>query len=75
MATPRILGCVTFPNFQDITGQLLETGHFDVLTPRVDEDEHSIEMHLPFIKKVFTSLTAYLLVPCPHYETEDPCQM
>ncbi|CAN0220115.1 unnamed protein product, partial [Hapterophycus canaliculatus] len=37
---------------QDVTGQLLNTGHFDVMTSRMDEDEHSIEMHLPFIKKV-----------------------
>lgn len=45
--------CGMSPQFQDITRQLLATGHFDVLTPSVDEDEHSIEMHLPFIKKVF----------------------
>ena len=39
--------------FQEVTGQLLGTGQFEVMTPRVDEDEHSIELHLPFIKKVF----------------------
>ncbi|CAM9701438.1 unnamed protein product [Ectocarpus sp. 4 AP-2014] len=37
---------------QDVTRQLLATGDFDAMTARMDEDEHSIEMHLPFIKKV-----------------------
>lgn len=37
---------------QVVTDQLLGTGLFDAMTPRVDEDEHSIEMHLPFIKQV-----------------------
>lgn len=42
---------------QDIVRELLATGLFDVMTPRMDEDEHSIEMHLPFIKKVRGVLT------------------
>lgn len=44
--------------FQEVTGQLLGTGQFEVMTPRVDEDEHSIELHLPFIKKVFIGTRA-----------------
>lgn len=41
------------PSSQDVTRQLLATGDFDAMTARMDEDEHSIEMHLPFVKKVF----------------------
>lgn len=37
---------------QEVTRALLSSGQFDAMTQRVDEDEHSIEMHLPFIKKV-----------------------
>lgn len=37
---------------QEVTQVLLASGHFEAMTPRMDEDEHSIEMHLPFIKKV-----------------------
>lgn len=37
---------------QEVTQALLASGHFEAMTPRMDEDEHSIEMHLPFIKKV-----------------------
>lgn len=45
--------CDDLALLQDITSQLLETGHFEEMTPRMDEEEHSIEMHLPFIRKVF----------------------
>mmetsp|Transcript_14813 Transcript_14813/g.21832 ORF Transcript_14813/g.21832 Transcript_14813/m.21832 type:complete len:306 (-) Transcript_14813:303-1220(-) len=37
---------------QDLTQDLLKTGLFEVLTANVDEDEHSLEMHLPYIAKV-----------------------
>ncbi|CAM9512865.1 unnamed protein product, partial [Ascophyllum nodosum] len=40
------------PINQDITNALLATGQFEAMTAGVDEDEHSIEMHLPFVKKV-----------------------
>ena len=45
---------------QDITNALLATGQFEAMTAGVDEDEHSIEMHLPFVKKVYTVLHTYL---------------
>lgn len=32
--------------------ELQETGRFDVMSQQVDEEEHSIEMHLPYIAKV-----------------------
>lgn len=33
---------------------LHETGHFGKMSPRTDEDEHSLEMHLPYIHKVLS---------------------
>lgn len=43
---------------QEVTRALLATGRFEAMTPQMDEDEHSIEMHLPFIQKVGTVLHA-----------------
>jgi predicted class III extradiol MEMO1 family dioxygenase len=34
---------------------LKETGKFDKLSVDADEDEHSIEMQLPYVYKVFES--------------------
>eukprot|EP00903_Cladosiphon_okamuranus_P021530 g19793.t1 len=45
------------PINQEVTQELLASGHFEAMTPRMDEDEHSIEMHLPFIKKVMEGRT------------------
>lgn len=33
--------------------ELKETGEFSEMNQETDEDEHSIEMHLPYIRKVF----------------------
>ncbi|PWN37028.1 UPF0103-domain-containing protein [Meira miltonrushii] len=42
------------PVDQTITKELYETGKFDgYMTKQIDEEEHSIEMHLPYIRKVF----------------------
>lgn len=35
--------------------ELLATGHLEVMSRETDEEEHSIEMHLPFIAKVMES--------------------
>ena len=35
------------------TQELKQTGHFSEMTLQTDEDEHSIEMHLPYIRKAF----------------------
>ena len=32
--------------------ELYETGMFETMSHQTDEDEHSIEMHLPYIAKV-----------------------
>jgi len=33
--------------------ELHATGKFEYLGKQADEDEHSIEMHLPYVRKVF----------------------
>jgi predicted class III extradiol MEMO1 family dioxygenase len=33
--------------------ELRATGKFSDMSIQTDEDEHSIEMHLPFVRKVF----------------------
>lgn len=33
--------------------ELMATRHFSEMSQSVDEDEHSIEMHLPYIRKIF----------------------
>lgn len=45
---------------QEITQALLASGDFETMTPRMDEDEHSIEMHLPFIKKARNTAEAII---------------
>jgi len=35
-----------------ITRDLVKSGHFEIMTMEADEDEHSIEMQLPYIAKV-----------------------
>ncbi|GAA5929559.1 Mho1p [Sporobolomyces koalae] len=37
----------------DTISELSETGKFEWMARETDEDEHSIEMHLPYIRKVF----------------------
>lgn len=35
-----------------VCARLRGTGKFDTMSLQVDEDEHSIEMHLPYVAKV-----------------------
>ncbi|MCJ1365025.1 hypothetical protein MMC16_004144 [Acarospora aff. strigata] len=35
-----------------VTASLHSSGHFDTMSPRTDADEHSLEMHLPYLYKV-----------------------
>lgn len=37
----------------DVIRALAATGKFDRIDIGVDEDEHSLEMHMPYIRKVF----------------------
>ena len=36
------------------TADLYKTGQFDWMSQSVDEDEHSLEMHLPYIYKILS---------------------
>jgi len=40
---------------QEVNKKLSETGKFELMSLKVDEDEHSIEMQLPYIAKVMES--------------------
>ncbi|KAI0669943.1 MEMO1 family [Trametes maxima] len=37
----------------ETTRELMKTGQFSEMDLQTDEDEHSIEMHLPYVRKVF----------------------
>lgn len=37
---------------QQVNAELEATGHFKWMDQKTDEDEHSIEMHLPYVAKV-----------------------
>ena len=55
-ATP--LGKLTVD--RETTAALHKTGQFEWMSQSVDEDEHSLEMHLPYIYK---TLTKYATLP------------
>jgi predicted class III extradiol MEMO1 family dioxygenase len=46
---------VFFENIFDVlvNADLLATGLFEVMDTETDEAEHSIEMHLPYVAKMF----------------------
>lgn len=46
-----------------IRDELLQTGLFELCTKDVDEAEHSIEMHLPYISKVSSGFDNITIVP------------
>ena len=37
----------------ELTDEFARTGYFSTMTKQQDSDEHSLEMHLPYIAKVF----------------------
>ena len=39
---------------QDVMAELYETQHFSTMKPETDEDEHSMELHLPYIYKILS---------------------
>ncbi|TKA38019.1 hypothetical protein B0A54_10624 [Friedmanniomyces endolithicus] len=42
------------PIDRETTAELHKTGHFEWMSQSVDEDEHSLEMHLPYIYKMLS---------------------
>ena len=43
---------IFFQRFRSINNELMATDEFEVMSLEADEDEHSIEMHLPYIARV-----------------------
>ncbi|KAI8054438.1 MEMO1-like protein [Syncephalis plumigaleata] len=49
---------------QEVIEELKKTGQFEVMSESTDEDEHSIELHLPYIYKIMESKrNDYTIVP------------
>lgn len=48
---------------KEVYRALLATGKFSNMSPNEDEDEHSLEMHMPYICHVMKSNPDYTLVP------------
>ena len=48
------------------TDQLFSTGHFEWMSLQTDEDEHSIELHLPFVAKVMSRYICVYTVVVPY---------
>ncbi|KAG8812383.1 hypothetical protein FRC17_002045 [Serendipita sp. 399] len=44
------------PLDRETIDELQKTGKFEVMSRSTDEDEHSIELHLPYIRKIFEGL-------------------
>ena len=44
-----------------VNEELMSSGLFDVMSTNTDEDEHSIEMQLPYIAKVMQELVFYIV--------------
>lgn len=44
--------------FLSVNEELKATGKFEMMDIRIDEAEHSMEMHLPYLAKVFEGYTS-----------------
>jgi AmmeMemoRadiSam system protein B len=47
----------------EVYAALAETGRFEMMTASQDENEHSMEMHMPYIAQVMKANESYTLVP------------
>jgi hypothetical protein len=52
------------PFVHSVYGELYGTGLFEEMSISTDEDEHSIEMQLPYIAKVMERLLHLLVASC-----------
>eukprot|EP01137_Pigoraptor_chileana_P009188 Opistho-2@57078 len=48
---------------KEVNAELRAAGSFDTMSKSTDEDEHSIEMHLPYIKKVMERQPQFTIIP------------
>jgi len=51
------------PVNQEIRNHLLRTGKFEATSKSIDENEHSIEMHFPYIAKIFGTKSNISVIP------------
>ena len=55
---------IFYDTFTLVYTELRRTGQFDTMSQGVDEDEHSIEMHLPYVAKVMKARKgSFTIVP------------
>ena len=47
--------------FFTVIKELKQTGHFEMMSQDVDEEEHSIEMHLPYTYKILERFLFYII--------------
>ncbi|KAI9632951.1 MEMO1 family [Dioszegia hungarica] len=51
------------PLCKNTISELQDSGLFSDMSPSVDEDEHSLEMHLPYIRHIFSGIEDLRLIP------------
>lgn len=52
--------------------ELYKTGQFSEMDLRSDEEEHSIEMHLPYVRKIFEGYVTLVLASGAHEPPINP---
>lgn len=55
----------SFPDAGEAISELKKTRQFSTMALSVEEDEHSIELHLPYIRKAFEGFVVWLVHYCP----------
>ena len=61
IVSPTSTVVATPANLSTAVKKLAETNLFSEMSLQTDEDEHSIEMHLPYVRKVFEGCEAFIL--------------
>lgn len=52
--------------YLSVIEELKATGKFELMDIRVDEAEHSMEMHLPYLAKVFEGYSFFYMIKFYH---------
>ena len=61
IVSPASTVVATPANLSTAVKKLAETNLFSEMSLQTDEDEHSIEMHLPYVRKIFEGCEAFIL--------------
>ena len=62
LSYPDVLIMPIYSLVTSAINQLKETGHFEWMSLSQDEAEHSIEMHLPYVRKIFAGYASRFLI-------------